>query len=83
MAAVVGRQDAVAGVGEGDEDVAELVGCFWEAVDEEDGPFGLWALGRRWGGIRCRRCGVRGRSVGARLGCRVVWGWWRMACLFD
>ncbi len=58
VAAVVGRQHAVAGVGEGDEDVAELVGCFREAVDEEDGAFGLWGGGGEAFGVEDAEFGV-------------------------
>lgn len=39
-AAVVGGEDAVAGVGEGRDDTAELVAGLGEAVDEQDGAFG-------------------------------------------
>ena len=42
-ATIIGGDDAIAGLGEGRGDVAELVGGFWEAVDEEDGV--LWLAG--------------------------------------
>lgn len=34
---------------ERDDDVPELVGCFWEAVDEEDGAFGFGGGGEAFG----------------------------------
>ena len=40
-ASVVGGDDSVAGLSEWDGDMAELVGCLWEAVDEEDGTLRL------------------------------------------
>ncbi len=39
--AVVRSDDSVAGFGERDRDMAELVGCLWEAVDEEYGALRL------------------------------------------
>ena len=44
--AVVWSYDPIAGFGEGDGDVAELVGCLREAVDEEDGTLGLAGGGK-------------------------------------
>lgn len=46
-AAVVRRDDAVAGFGEGRDDVPELVRGLGEAVDEEDGAFAGGGVG--WG----------------------------------
>ena len=36
MAAIVWREDMVSCLGERNDDMAELIGCFGEAVDEED-----------------------------------------------
>ena len=45
-ATVIGGDDPVAGFCERNGDVAELVGCLWEAVDEEYGAFGLASGGK-------------------------------------
>jgi len=48
-AAVVGSEGAIAGVGEGGDDVSELVGGLGEAVQEEEGAL---ERGRRgWGTV--------------------------------
>lgn len=39
--AVVRSYYSVAGFGEGASDMAELIGCLWEAVNEEDGALGF------------------------------------------
>ena len=43
--AVVWDYDSIAGFSEGDSGMAELVGCLWEAVDEENGTL---RLARGW-----------------------------------
>ena len=45
VAAVVWRDDVVARFGKGGDHVSELVGCFGEAVDEEDRGLGRGVLG--------------------------------------
>lgn len=94
-AAVVGCDDQVSCIGQGSNDMAELVGCLREPVDEEDSPFRLCSFGRGTGDVVygdfcwCRRFAMQELASGCPAGGVVcscchdeVIDGWRLVCIW-